>query len=335
MADIEFTHDVGEDRGETPESGSLSKFAQVMGAGISLALLVGVGVWGYKLMVRDVSGIPVVRALDGPMRIQPENPGGRLADHQGLAVNAVAADGSAAKPADRLVLAPRPVGLSDEDAPVSEMIRPAARPEPAPIEPENPQVTPASAPSDESVAQSEQAAEIEALVAQITAGVEPLSEATEDNDTKNNPVIVETAALVEDADISEPTVARDVPGVAVSLRPQIRPEGGVGRGAETDVVTRATTSTLDIDPGDVPVGTRVVQLGAFESAEIAQSEWERLADQFGDYMGDKRRIVQEASSGGRTFFRLRAHGFEDLSDARRFCSVLVAEGADCIPVVTR
>jgi hypothetical protein len=28
-------------------------------------------------------------------------------------------------------------------------------------------------------------------------------------------------------------------------------------------------------------------------------------------------------------------GFEDLSDARRFCSALVARNADCIPVVTR
>ena len=78
-----------------------------------------------------------------------------------------------------------------------------------------------------------------------------------------------------------------------------------------------------------------MQLGAFESAEIARSEWGRLSGLFSDYMGDKQRIVQQAQSGGRTFYRLRAHGFDDLSDARRFCSVLVAEGSDCIPVVTR
>jgi hypothetical protein len=28
-------------------------------------------------------------------------------------------------------------------------------------------------------------------------------------------------------------------------------------------------------------------------------------------------------------------GFTDLSDARRFCSAMVAERADCIPVVAR
>ena len=52
-------------------------------------------------------------------------------------------------------------------------------------------------------------------------------------------------------------------------------------------------------------------------------------------MEGKRRVIQEASRGGRTFYRLRAMGFEDLSDARRFCAVLLADNADCIPVTTR
>ena len=63
-----------------------------LGAVVSLALVAGLGVWGYKLTVRDVSGVPVVRALEGPMRVLPTDPGGKLATHQGLAVNAVQAD---------------------------------------------------------------------------------------------------------------------------------------------------------------------------------------------------------------------------------------------------
>ena len=50
---------------------------------------------------------------------------------------------------------------------------------------------------------------------------------------------------------------------------------------------------------------------------------------------EKRRVIEKATSGGRTFYRLRAEGFADLPDARRFCAALVAEKADCIPVVTR
>ena len=96
-----------------------------------------------------------------------------------------------------------------------------------------------------------------------------------------------------------------------------------------------TVAGLEVDPDSLPKGTRLAQLGAYETAEIARSEWDRLAGQFADYMADKQRVVQQASSGGRTFWRLRAVGFEDLSDARRFCSALMAENADCIAVTVR
>ena len=76
-------------------------------------------------------------------------------------------------------------------------------------------------------------------------------------------------------------------------------------------------------------------MGAFDSPEIARAQWDRLQGQFGDYLAGKSRVVQQAQTGGRTFYRLRAMGFTDLSDARRFCSALVAEDADCIPVVSR
>ena len=52
-------------------------------------------------------------------------------------------------------------------------------------------------------------------------------------------------------------------------------------------------------------------------------------------MDGKARVIERATSGGRIFYRLRAHGFADLSEARRFCAAFVAENADCIPVTTR
>jgi hypothetical protein len=61
----------------------------------------------------------------------------------------------------------------------------------------------------------------------------------------------------------------------------------------------------------------------------------RLAGQFGDLMAGKSLVLQPAESGGRTFFRLRAHGFEDEDDARRFCVAFDAQGATCIPVPQR
>jgi hypothetical protein len=50
------------------------------------------------------------------------------------------------------------------------------------------------------------------------------------------------------------------------------------------------------------------------------------------WMAEKAMVVQPAESGGRTFYRLRAHGFEGEDDARRFCSAFVSENAVCIPV---
>ena len=85
----------------------------------------------------------------------------------------------------------------------------------------------------------------------------------------------------------------------------------------------------------MPAGTRLAQLGAFDSEEVAREQWDQMNQQFGVYLSDKRRVIQRATSGGRVFYRLRAMGFEDIADARRFCSALVAENADCIPVVTR
>ncbi len=118
------------------------------------------------------------------------------------------------------------------------------------------------------------------------------------------------------------------------MRPQLRP--AALRAAVTQAVAEAIPSgPVDVDPASLPVGTRLAQLGAFDSPEVARAQWDQIATRFDSYLNGKSRIVQKATSGGRVFYRLRAMGFEDIADARRFCSALVAQNADCIPVVTR
>jgi len=48
----------------------------------------------------------------------------------------------------------------------------------------------------------------------------------------------------------------------------------------------------------------------------------------------KQMVVQKAESGGKIFYRLRASGFDDISDARQFCTA-ISDKIACIPVVTR
>lgn len=335
MADMNYTHNMGHVGYSAPEDTSipaqnpLKLATNIAGAVVSLALIGGVAVWGYQLVMRDVSGIPVVRATAGEMRVRPEDPGGQLALNTGLAVNEVAAAGEAAGPVDRLVLAPQPVDLTDEDQPmVAQTVAPVQQPAPLDVAASLEAETPA-APVDVPAATIDVAAalkngEVDDLVRQLIEG----QSAIEADDTAAVPVL----ASVSVPDV--PAQAVSGPGLRQSHRPQMRPPGAV-RDVVPVSAPAAPAGVQELDAANLPPGTRLVQLGAFDSPEIARAQWETMEHRFGDYLAGKDRIVQTAESGGRTFYRLRAHGFTDLSDARRFCSALVAEGADCIPVVTR
>ncbi|WP_424940304.1 SPOR domain-containing protein [Aliiroseovarius sp. S253] len=305
------------------------------GAAVSLALIVGLGVWGYKLAMRDVTGIPVVRALEGPMRVQPENPGGQSADHQGLAVNAVQAEGEASAPADRLVLAPEPASLSGEDAAVAEVARadtdvtvPAAAIQAYVTEPttELDPVAAALAIAEQIAADAPMlGATLETASTELVASIAPMAIPV--------PPVAEAAVPAVPAEPSVKIIPASVPGVSKSLRPNLRPAD-----LNTKVSAPAPTGTPavnEVDPSTLAPGTRLVQLGAFDSAEVAREQWGVLSARFEDYMGGKSRVIEKAQTGGKTFYRLRAMGFADLADSRRFCSVLMASKAACIPVATR
>lgn len=330
--------------------------AQVVAALVSLTLLGGAGVWGTKLVMRDVSGVPVVRAAEGPMRVSPAEPGGQAAAHQGLSVNAVAASGTAEPPPEELRLAPTPVALAEDDLALGALAA-ASAPEPA----DDLRPGFAAGMGAPSAALRDLATRLDAedrpdlpfgtkrelaRVTAVPAALRVDTPAPSRDEAVSAAVDAVVAAVVADAPGTAPAAeAQDetgaqveaLPGVpARSVRPRLRPENldlaalsGAGR------VAPARAEVPEADPAELPVGTRLVQLGAFESAEVARAEWGRIAGRFEAYLAGKTRVVQRAESGGRIFYRLRAMGFEDLADARRFCAALMAANADCIPVVTR
>lgn len=329
-----------------PASAKVASLANWAGAAVSLALVAGIGIWGYRVMARDVSGIPVVQAMSGPMREAPADPGGRLADHQGLAVNAVAGQGAASGPADRLVLAPRAAGLGAEDVALGAFAsQPAPQPAAARVE------TALAGGSDPAEAApglpgSGEPDSMASLIDQIAGSSQPLTPLEPGQDTE---VVASVDASRPDASVVAPqpvTAPQPLPepgkGLARSLKPRLRPAGlsatvvaSVDPAVAARAVADAEAQVTEIAPTELAAGTRLVQIGAFDSVETARAEWDRLATRFGEFLDDKARVVQKASSGGRTFYRLRAHGFEDLADARRFCASFVAQNVDCIPVVTR
>ncbi|MEM0946686.1 MAG: SPOR domain-containing protein [Pseudomonadota bacterium] len=291
------------------------------GAVVSLALIAGLGVWGYQLLVRDVSGVPVVRALDGPMRIAPEDPGGMQAEYQELTVTRVASDGAEEAPVEQVVLAPPPVALTEEDQPVAALIEDTPPPvaDPAPVAPEVVELT-----------------EVEPVLAETSEPVAAIAPAEpEEAPSAIEAAIAEALAGTAIEPAAEPQRVSALAAGSVARSPRPAPRPAVVQNALVVTSAPAATSDGEVAVEAIPAGTRLVQLGAYPSAEEARAEWTALEQQFGAYFEGKSRVVQEAAASGSSFYRLRAMGFNDLSDARRFCAVLVAENANCIPVIRR
>jgi cell division septation protein DedD len=321
MADVDFDDLDGPYSGRflaaAAGAGRLQAWVRLSGGVASLALVVGFAVWGYRLAVRDVTGVPVVRAMEGPMRVAPADPGGEIADHQGLAVNGVAAVGTAAPVPDRLILAPRPVDLADEDVaglsglPLSDLTDVAA---------------PLPSPGTGGVDLSLAAAPIRESASPTEIAVDAaLAEALGLTDGETEPEAVAAGAEADD-----PTDIAPADAILVSPRPRARPAA-----ATAEPEPRAATplpEIVEMDPAVIPSGTRLVQFGSFDTVEEARTGWALLQGRFGDLMAEKAMVLQPAEGNGRTFWRLRAHGFEDDAETRRFCLAFVAQEATCIPV---
>lgn len=293
--------------------------ANWIGGLCSLVLLIGLGFWGYQTIQRDVSGVPVIQALPGPMRVQPEDPEGLQASHQGLSVNTVQAEGRASEPPAQVVLAPQPLDLSAEGI--------AAATLPPPSSSQNGSAATTPAPQSE-LSSAEQTAAFASLADQLAAGSAPLGDLSAPTGTAPSAQPVPAPSQLQ-------VISASIPGVAQSPRPPSRPSALRISAASPPASAPAVSTGPYVDPATIPAGTRLVQFGAFDSPEIARSEWERLSTRFADFMDNKRPVVQRAFSGGREFHRLRVLGFADVSEARRFCSVFLAENTPCIPVVAK
>jgi hypothetical protein len=283
-------------------SGRGGHFLHIAGGLTSMALVIGGLVWGYKLAVRNVEGIPIVRAMEGAMRVAPETPGGEVAENMGLAVNDVAAVGAATPLPESLTLAPREVELTAEDIAglgafeaedASLLTASAALTDPAVL----------AAPAEDTTAA--------AVAAALTEALTP-----------------EEQLAADGADLL------DAGAPMRSLFPRRRP-GATDAAPVTEVQEVAAVTAPLVDVASLAVGTPLVQLGTFNTEEDARAEWARIAGRFGDLMQAKSIVLEPARSGGSTFIRLRAYGFAGEDDARRFCTALLSENTSCVPTAYR
>ena len=236
------------------------------GALTSLALVAAIIIWAYRLGVRDARDIPVIRALDQPVRVQPADPGGTTQPHQGLEVNEILA-GSEAQLPEASTPAPASLTLADEDQPVE------------------------------------------------TAA------ATATDDDPDLPVI-------SDGDAQAAAILQQL-STSAAARPRPRP-GDLPADDAQPIAVAVEVSAAEIGPG-----TRLVQLGAFDSEGEASTHWRALVGEHTDLLALKRQYIQETESNGRTLYRLRVLGFDDANAQRTMCEALRARAVDCIPVTVR
>jgi hypothetical protein len=283
------------------KTGVVGSFIKGMSAIISFALIAGIVIWSWRLGVRDASDLPVIRALEGPARTQPADPGGEEAAHQGLEVNGVLASNEEPPLSTETETAPGPTALTEEDAAEAVLNGGAGG-------------TEGQAPAaGESVA---------ALIEGLDAG----------GAVPGETAAPEAAPAPEEVDLTD---------LVPNTRPRARPgDLDTEIAPEEEVFAAATPEEMAPEalapPGpEIRPGDRLVQLGAFDTAEIAEEQWQAVLADNGDLLGEKQHVIQEATSGGRIFFRLRVVGFADLEESRAMCSALQPREVPCIPVTAR
>jgi hypothetical protein len=255
--------------------------------------------WAFSIASRDVTQIPVVSAQIIPIREAPENPGGKATENQGLNVTQVAAMENPPV-AETIVLAPVAQPLADEDLPTAERLQMASS---------------ILAAAEE--VETELAVDMNALADAIIAGKKPLS------DAQPMPVRIE-GANIEQALRLALAVDEKPSGISpprTTIRPKLRPSA-------TQAAVRLPAAPA------IAAGSALVQFGAYDSQSVAEQEWTRISAKLASFLGTQTRVIQEVESGGRKFYRLRAAGFNDIGEARRFCSA-VSEKAECYPVIAK
>ncbi|MEM1315854.1 MAG: hypothetical protein AAGI51_14955, partial [Pseudomonadota bacterium] len=111
------------DLGEPKARRRRSVLSLAAGAAVSAVALFAAVSWLQGLTTRDPSEIPFLRAEGGPMKVQPDDPGGLKMGGVDEAVTRMLTDDGAA---GEVALAPEAEAPTDEDLPASRLERSAA-----------------------------------------------------------------------------------------------------------------------------------------------------------------------------------------------------------------
>lgn len=304
---------------------------RVASAVVFVALVGGMGIWAYRLGTRDASEVPIIRAMQGPTGIAPADPGGYQAAHQGNEINRVLEGRAAPAPRKPVALA-EPPALTDEDAPQDELaltpppdIPPGTEGVDAPLPNEataEALIAPAPDMGGEALVPSNR-------IAELAAEAEKLAEA-EGTETA---VVAAPRPLNRPHNLPKLRAAPEKAAAAASTpKPATRTEMVQQAAARTPTPAAAPASAEVREISRVSPGTRLVQLGAYDSEAITRQAWRQLVAANSDLLSSKSLYVERATNNARVFYRLRVAGFQNTDQTRQLCEALRARGIACIPV---
>ena len=114
------------------------------------------------------------------------------------------------------------------------------------------------------------------------------------------------------------------PVALASFRPKLR---------SNFLVKTLLDSNIIVGNGKIPLGTQMVQLGAFSDKQAASQAWVDLSARYSDYFIGKANVILTGKIADQEIYRLRVYGFKDISESRRLCTALRGQKTECYPVV--
>lgn len=316
-----------------PDVEGVSTFARIrgavstiVGALVALALLMALGIWFYRLGVRDAQNVPIIRAATEPAKTRPEDPGGVVAPHQDME-SYEAAGGEPIGQAAAAVIATQPPAPKPEDVPMALLeatqdaaAAPAADAEQTPVAAEVSEPLTAQPATEPSVAGPQEAQTLPAIETAPATAPTPAEPELEIalNTTAEQPVADEPAQELSSGTTFAPRQSPLVTPRPADLRARLAAAKEAQARNVDDLAARAAASKVQI------------QLAADPSEAAIRLRWNKIRKSNEDLLRDRALAIQTTVSGGTTFYRLRVGPFKDAAEARALCQALKGRGQDCI-----
>ena len=279
--------------------GMLKLIVSWAGALLSIIILITLIIWGFSLNVSDSAEIPVVKAKIKELRVVSEEPGGQIVNYQGLSVNNVQEQGKAQSAATRIILAPEPIKLIEEDVNISII--------------ENSRVTNEPKVSSLNNGDGENKKEIINVLDGIptfSVVISVIPKIRNLYGTHSLDKIIEN----NDVDLTPGTDDKIIENNAVDLTPG------------TKVKIKATNEV------SLKSGTNLVEFGFYPTKQKAQKVWSDLMINNSSVFKNKKRIIQNVNIRGNNFYRLTVVGFSGWGESRDFCVFLRDFLPTCLPM---